>query len=98
MRQPKPRKPSISDIEAAGSLLGLDENDVKEVYNVSRASKLKQHLVRSILLFLFSLLAVIIIAFLLGKFIQNTGPTGPIPLYRGLSKESIRAGRFLFRG
>jgi hypothetical protein len=97
MRQPKARKPDISGIEAAGSLLGLDESDLKEVYNVSRASKLKEHLTRSILIFLFSLLAVIVIAFILGKFLQNTGP--PIrPYYAVTSKDSVRAARFLFRG
>jgi hypothetical protein len=97
VQQPKSRKPGISDIAAAGRLLGLDENDIRMVYNVSRVSKLKQHLTRSFLLFLFSLLAVVIVAFALSKLLQSSVYLPVIPHYGVQKKESIRS-RFLFRG
>jgi uncharacterized membrane protein YcjF (UPF0283 family) len=95
MRQPKPRKPGITDIEAAGSLIGLSENDVKEVYNVSKSSRLKQHVTRSFLLFLFSLLAVIIIAYVIFKFFR---PIPPVYMYAVRKKELIKAKRLMFQG
>jgi hypothetical protein len=96
MRQPKPRKPSISDIKAAGSLLGLDENDVRGVYQVSKASKLKQFLTHSFLLFLFSLLAVIIVALILSKILYGRPPGGVVPMYAVSGKEWIKARIFPF--
>jgi hypothetical protein len=79
MRLAKPMKRSIADIEATGSVLGFDENNVQEIYYVSKSSGLKQHVTRSFLLFLFSLLAVVVIAFILGRIIQLNGP----PYYGG---------------
>jgi hypothetical protein len=66
---------------AAGSLLGLDENDVRRLYGVSTTSKLKDFLAHSFLVFLFSLLAVVAIALILSWFLSNSSRSFLTPHY-----------------
>jgi hypothetical protein len=80
----------MSDVSAAGSLLGLSENDVGEFYQVAKSSKLKHFLAHSFLKFLFGLLAVVVIALILSQLFNAPPNAGVVPMYAVPSVASIK--------
>jgi hypothetical protein len=81
LKQRETKRPSISEMCAAGSLLGLGESDIRRLGRFNMTSRLKDFLARSFLLFLFSLLAVVAIALVLSWLLSNSYRSVMTPYY-----------------
>jgi hypothetical protein len=102
-KQAVPEKPSISGVYVAGSLIGLDRNDIESLYRVDTSSRLKLLVTKYWYIFLpIGILAAAVILLLLttpplGGIYGHPVPSGGVQAMYGITtKKKLKKRIFPF--